>query len=132
MGYMIEAVYFIAAVLFILGLKRMSHPTTARSGILWAGYGMLVATVITFIHPQMQGNYALMIIAIAIGSGIAWWFAKKVAMTAMPQMIAIYNGMGGGAAAAIAAVELLKKHDAGSQLPLSVMLMAIAGWANSA
>lgn len=127
MGYMIEAVYFIAAVLFILGLKRMSHPTTARSGILWAGYGMLVATVITFIHPQMQGNYALMIIAIAIGSGIAWWFAKKVAMTAMPQMIAIYNGMGGGAAAAIAAVELLKKHDAGSQLPLSVMLMAIAG-----
>lgn len=127
MGYMIETVYFVAAVLFILGLQRMSHPTTARSGILWAGYGMVVATIITFIHPQMQGNYALMIIAIVIGSAIAWWFAKKVAMTAMPQMIAIYNGMGGGAAAAIAAVELLKKHEAGNQLPLSVMLMAVAG-----
>jgi hypothetical protein len=69
-----------------------------------------------------------MVIAIVIGGAIAWWGAKKVAMTAMPQMIAIYNGMGGGAAAAIAAVELLKDH--GSQRagdPLSVLIMAVAG-----
>jgi len=76
MGYLIESIYFVATVLFIIGLKRMSHPTTARSGILWAGYGMVVATVATFVHPQIHGNYTLMIIAIAIGSAIAWWFAK--------------------------------------------------------
>jgi len=111
MGYVIETIYFLTAVLFIIGLKRMSHPTTARSGIVWAGYGMVLATVVSFVHPQIQagpGNYVLMVIAIAIGGAIAWYGAKKVAMTAMPQMIAIYNGMGRGAAAAIAAVELLK------------------------
>jgi NAD(P) transhydrogenase subunit beta len=114
MGYLIETVYFLTAALFILGLKRMSHPTTARSGIVWAGYGMVLATVVSFVHPQITAhiipaNYVLMVIAIAIGGAIAWYGAKKVPMTAMPQMIAIYNGMGGGAAAAIAAVELLKE-----------------------
>ena len=128
MGYLIESIYFVATVLFIIGLKRMSHPTTARSGILWAGYGMVVATVATFVHPQIHSNYTLMIIAIAIGSAIAWWFAKKVAMTAMPQMIAIYNGMGGGAAATIAAAELIKNHaDAAHSPATSTLVMAVAG-----
>jgi NAD(P) transhydrogenase subunit beta len=131
MGYLIEAVYFLTAVLFIIGLKRMSHPTTARSGVVWAGYGMLLATVVSFIHPQVQsnaGNYFLMIVAIAIGGTISWYGAKKVAMTAMPQMIAIYNGMGGGAAAAIAAVELLKNYSDKTVEPGSyVLLMAVAG-----
>ena len=131
MGYVIETIYFVTAVLFIIGLKRMSHPTTARSGIVWAGYGMVMATVVSFIHPQIQagsGNYLLMIIAIAIGGAIAWYGAKKVAMTAMPQMIAIYNGMGGGAAAAIAAVELLKDHTDKAHAPSTgILLMAVAG-----
>ncbi|CDH45234.1 MAG: NAD(P)(+) transhydrogenase (Re/Si-specific) subunit beta [Candidatus Competibacteraceae bacterium] len=133
MGYLIETVYFLTAALFILGLKRMSHPTTARSGIIWAGYGMVLATVVSFVHPQITAhvsvtNYALMLIAIAIGGAIAWYGAKKVAMTAMPQMIAIYNGMGGGAAAAIAAVELLKDHGDKATAPgTSVLIMAVAG-----
>ena len=104
---LIQVSYFLAAVLFILGLKKMSHPTTARGGIVWAGIGMLVATLITFITPDMH-NYALMTAAIFIGGVLAWWTGKKVAMTDMPQMIALYNGMGGGSAAAIAAVELLR------------------------
>ncbi|MEI2781462.1 MAG: NAD(P)(+) transhydrogenase (Re/Si-specific) subunit beta [Candidatus Competibacter sp.] len=133
MGYLIETVYFLTAALFILGLKRMSHPTTARSGIIWAGYGMVLATVVSFVHPQITAhiiptNYVLMVIAIAIGGAIAWYGAKKVAMTAMPQMIAIYNGMGGGAAAAIAAVELLKDHGSQAVAPAtSVLIMAVAG-----
>ena len=135
MGYLIETTYFLTAVLFIVGLKRMSHPTSARSGIVWAGYGMVLATVVSFAHPQIIAhadspngvtNYMLMLIAIALGGAIAWWGGKKVQMTAMPQMIAIYNGMGGGAAAAIAAVELLKDHGA-HPLPISVALMAVAG-----
>jgi NAD(P) transhydrogenase subunit beta len=107
MDNMIEISYFIAAVLFILGLKRMSSPVTARGGIIWAGAGMLVATLITFLHPGMH-NYVLMTTAIFVGGVAAFWSGKKVAMTDMPQMIALYNGMGGGAAGAIAAVELLK------------------------
>jgi NAD(P) transhydrogenase subunit beta len=131
MGYLIETVYFLTAVLFIVGLKRMSHPTTARSGIVWAGGGMVLATLVSFAHPQITAhisvaNYVLMLIAIAIGGVIAWAGAKRVPMTAMPQMIAIYNGMGGGAAAAIAAVELLKDHSA-HPLTLDILLMAVAG-----
>jgi len=103
----IQVSYFITAVLFIVGLKRMSSPVTARSGILWAGAGMLVATLVTFAYPGMS-NYPLIGAAIFIGAVLAWWSGKRVAMTNMPQMIALYNGMGGGAAASIAAVELYR------------------------
>jgi H+-translocating NAD(P) transhydrogenase subunit beta len=115
---LIQASYLVTAALFILGLKRMSSPVTARSGILWAGSGMLVATLVTFLNPEMTDsgsvmtNYALILIAIAIGGGLAWWSGKRVAITDMPQMIALYNGMGGGAAAAIAAVELYRGGNA--------------------
>jgi NAD(P) transhydrogenase subunit beta len=107
MDNMIQISYFFAAVLFIYGLKRMSSPVTARTGIVWAGIGMLVATLITFFYPGME-NYLLMTAAIFVGGISAFWSGKKVAMTDMPQMIALYNGMGGGAAGAIAAVELLR------------------------
>lgn len=114
MDLLIQASYFLAAVLFILGLKQMSSPVTARRGIQWAGAGMVLATLVTFMshelteNPQAMTNYILIIVAIAIGGGYAYVSGKKVAMTDMPQMIAMYNGMGGGAAATIAAVELLK------------------------
>ncbi|HDN69553.1 MAG TPA: NAD(P)(+) transhydrogenase (Re/Si-specific) subunit beta, partial [Gammaproteobacteria bacterium] len=74
---------------------------------VWAGIGMLVATLITFFAPGME-NYLLMTTAIFVGGIAAYWSGKKVAMTDMPQVIALYIGMGGGAAGAIAAVELLK------------------------
>ncbi|MBS1172404.1 MAG: pntB [Proteobacteria bacterium] len=105
--FLIDAAYFVVAILFILGLKSMSSPVTARRGIIWAGIGMVVATAVTFLWPGM-GNFALMIIAMVIGGGVAWWGGKVVKMTDMPQMVAIYNGMGGGAAAAIAAVEFAR------------------------
>ena len=90
MHNLIQISYFIAAFLFIFGLKRMSSPVTARDGILWAGIGMLVATLITFLEPGMH-NYLLMTTAIFVGGVAAFWSGKKVAMTDMPQMIAIYN-----------------------------------------
>ncbi len=102
---LINASYFVVAVLFILGLKSMSSPVTARRGILWAGAGMVLATFVTFGWPGMT-NYTLIVIALALGGGAAWWSGRVVKMTDMPQMVAIYNGMGGGAAAAIAAVKL--------------------------
>src|SRR6202789_4195244 len=104
--------YLIAAALFILGLKRMSSPVTAVSGVRWAGVGMLLATIVTLAFMGASSlNLMLVIIAIAIGSGVAWVSGKRVAMTDMPQMIALYNGMGGGAAAAIAAVELYSGNE---------------------
>jgi NAD(P) transhydrogenase subunit beta len=119
---LIQASYLLTAFLFIMGLKRMSSPVTARSGILWAGAGMLVATLATFCYPGMS-NYPLVIIAIAIGGAIAWISGRRVAMTNMPQMIALYNGMGGGAAAAIAAVELYR----GGALSSSEGTLAVVG-----
>ena len=118
MELIIQASYLLAAVLFILGLKQMSSPVTARRGIHWAGAGMVVATLVTFAAEEITGNeqaatnVMLIIIAIALGGGYAWYTGKRVAMTDMPQMIAMYNGMGGGAAAAIAAVELIKAQAA--------------------
>jgi H+-translocating NAD(P) transhydrogenase subunit beta len=102
--------YLVAAALFILGLKRMSSPVTAVSGVRWAGVGMLLATLATlaFVSGAPQLNLILVLAAIAIGGIVAWVSGKRVAMTDMPQMIALYNGMGGGAAAAIAAVELYR------------------------
>ena len=119
---LIQGSYFVAAVLFIIGLKQMSSPVTARRGIVWAGVGMLVATIITFTYPGMH-NYPLMLAAIGVGGVAAWISGKKVAMTDMPQMIALYNGMGGGAAAAIAAVELL---GGGTHSPV-VITLAVLG-----
>ena len=119
---LIQGSYLLTAFLFIMGLKRMSSPVTARSGILWAGAGMLLAVLVTFLYPGMT-NYPLIIAAIVVGSLIAWWSGKRVAMTDMPQMIALYNGMGGGAAAAIAAVELYK----GGEHDLVTMILAVVG-----
>src|SRR5579862_3614874 len=118
----IQVSYFVTAVLFIVGLKRMSSPVTARSGILWAGAGMLVATLVTFAYPGMS-NYPLIGAAIVLGGALAWWSGKRVAMTNMPQMIALYNGMGGGAAAAIAAVELYR----GGTESFASSTLAVAG-----
>jgi H+-translocating NAD(P) transhydrogenase subunit beta len=104
--------YLVAAALFILGLKRMSSPVTAVSGVRWAGAGMLLATVVTLgLMGASATNLQLVIAAIALGGIVAWVSGKRVAMTDMPQMIALYNGMGGGAAAAIAAVELYRGNE---------------------
>lgn len=127
MDFIVNASYFIAAVLFILGLKQMSSPVTARRGIIWAGVGMILATVVTYFHKDISHNYVLMTLAIAIGGAIAWYTAKKVAMTDMPQMIALYNGMGGGSAAAIAAVVLLQQKDINTTLQVLAVSGALIG-----
>ena len=122
----IQVVYYTAAILFILGLKHMSSPKTATRGIQWAGCGMLLAVAVTFLFPDLQ-NLGLILLAIAIGTAVAWIAAKKVAMTAMPEMIALYNGMGGGAAAAIAAVELFKLSTATTIMPATTFVLAVTG-----
>lgn len=122
MNNLIQAVYLLAALLFIFGLRRMSSPRTARTGIVWAGVGMAIAILITFLWPGM-GNYLLIIIAVVVGGAISYVLGRRVAMTDMPQMVALFNGMGGGAAAAISATELVK-----SELPpTDILVLAILG-----
>ncbi len=127
LDFLVPAAYFIAAVMFIYGLKAMSSPVTARSGMIWSGVAMAVAILVTFVHPEVKGNYALMVIAIVIGGAGAWVTARRVAMTDMPQMIALYNGMGGGAAAAIAGVELLKRGSGEVQMDTVTVVLAVLG-----
>ncbi len=119
-----------AAFLFLYGLKRMSSPATALSGIFLAGIGMAAAIIASFLYvftvsdaarPHLMTNVALALIALAIGGGLAWWSGKKVAMTAMPEMVALYNGMGGGAAGAVAAVELFSAQTNGVTLPVALL-----------
>ena len=132
MSLIIDAVYFVTAAIFIIGLKQMSSPVTAHRGIVWAGIAMVVASVATFGAPQISLdigsiNLQLMLVAIILGSAVAYISAKRVEMTDMPQMIAMYNGMGGGAAAAIAAVELVKLSGGMESHGLTVQVLAVLG-----
>ena len=121
MENIIQASYFISAILFIIGLKMLSSPATARRGNLLAGLGMILAITFTFLIPGMK-NQILMIVIILIGTAIGWVSAKKVPLTDMPQMVALFNGMGGGAAAVISYLELSR-----GELASGLKVLAILG-----
>ena len=103
--------YVLASVLFILGIKKLSHPKTARNGNSIAAFGMLIAIVATLLSHNDQINFQMIAIGVIVGAIIGATFATKVEMTQMPQMVAIFNGFGGGASALIAAAEFLKTGD---------------------
>ena len=125
-----------AAFLFLYGLKRMSSPATAASGIRVAGVGMVAAVLASFLYvfsvdaaarPHLMINIGLAVAALGLGGAGAWFAGRKVAMTAMPQMVAIYNGVGGGAAGAIAAVELFGARTHGVTQLVVTLLGALIG-----
>ena len=105
----LEDSYLIASVLFILGLKMLSHPMTARRGNIFAAIGMGLAIITTILFHQKDGkpigNIGFIIAAIGIGTVIGWIMAKRVKMTSMPQLVSLFNGMGGAAAALISIME---------------------------
>src|SRR5690606_29183498 len=124
--WLANASYFVAATLFLLGLQRMASPRTARSGIQWAGAGMLLATFATLLLPGLH-NIGLIVLATVLGTVVAWVWGKRVAITDMPQMVALFNGMGGGSAAAIGGVELLRFSLAGVHPPLLTLVLGVTG-----
>lgn len=114
-----EPVYLVTIAFFVIGLQRMGKPGTAASGIVWAGMAMAASIAATFLIPGLT-NMPLILIGVAIGSSIGWYAARKVAIVNMPQMVAIYNGMGAGAAAFIAAIDLLRFSNGLSSLSLAM------------
>jgi proton-translocating NAD(P)+ transhydrogenase subunit beta len=116
-----ELLYLIAAVLFIIGLKRLSSPLTARRGNLVSGVGMLIAIVVTLLNRHIL-SFEVILAGVVVGSALGWWMARTVHMTAMPQMVALLNGFGGGASLFVGGAEFLKVELAGTSAPLDVAL----------
>ena len=123
----IDIAYLLSAVSFIYGLKMLSHPKTARNGNMVASLGMLVAIVATvFLGTNL--DIKLIAVAMLIGSVIGAFFAVRVQMTQMPQLVAIFNGFGGGASALVASAEFLKAGaDASMVLVVSITLSVLVG-----
>jgi NAD(P) transhydrogenase subunit beta len=117
----IQAAYIVAAVLFIVGLRGLAAPATARRGNLIAAVGMFIAVVATLLDKQVV-DYGLIALGIAIGTAVGVPAARAVKMTAMPQMVALFNGVGGGAAALIAWTEF---RDSAGHLPVDSELFLL-------
>lgn len=129
--FLLELSYLIGSITFIVGLKMLSHPDSARKGNLVAAAGMLIAIVATiFFHEkdgQSIGNIPWILAAIAIGTVIGWLMAMKVKMTAMPQMVSFFNGMGGACAAIISIVEYNAHPEGSAGYLLTVFLGLVIG-----
>ena len=104
MSYLVTILYIISFALFIYGLMGLTGPRTAVRGNLIAAAGMALAVVATLLIPGVS-NWALIVLGVALGTALGVPAAKQVKMTAMPQMVALFNGVGGGAVALIAWVE---------------------------
>lgn len=116
--------YLAAAVCFILALKGLGSPRTARRGNLIGAFGALVAVVTVFLSSRLE-NLPWILAAIAVGAAIAWPIARRVPMTQMPQLVAMLNGVGGGAAALVALLEL--EHAGDWWTRLAIVLTLIIG-----
>ncbi len=117
---LLDFLYLISIILFIIGLKRLSHPETAKRGNLIAGVGMGFAIIVTMFYPMenAHNNYPWILAGIIVGGIIGWIAAKKVKMTAMPEMVSLFNGFGGACSMLIAIVEF---HN----LPVTTEMMSM-------
>jgi len=128
--YWLYLIYLLASVSFIVGLKMLSGPKTARQGNFLAAGGMTLAIIGTiFLHKNEEGhligNYAWIFGGIAIGTIAGWLSANKVQMTAMPQMVSLFNGMGGACAGLISIVEYKHLHDTASTGAVITILLGL-------
>ena len=122
----IELAYLTAAVLFILGLKQLGSPATARKGNFLAAVGMLIAIIATLLNQSVL-NYEWILVGMITGSLIGVIAAQKVAMTDMPQMVGIFNGVGGAASALVAVGEFWRLLNTTGTAPLDATFIAILG-----
>jgi H+-translocating NAD(P) transhydrogenase subunit beta len=118
--------YVVASLLFIFGLRQLSHPRSARSGNRLAAAGMTIALLATLLDRGIV-SYLEIAIGTAIGAAIGIYSARRVQMTAMPQMVALFNGMGGATAALVSIAELLRASGHGEQLGFGAALSGALG-----
>jgi NAD(P) transhydrogenase subunit beta len=117
----VNSCYLVASVLFILGIRGLSHPRTARQGNLLAATGMGIAVVATLLDQRIE-SFGLIILGIAVGTVIGAVSARAVKMTAMPQMVALFNGVGGGAVALVALSEYHELIPEAGDIPLETLI----------
>ena len=122
----ILSAYLVSAALFILGLRYMGSPATARMGNAMGASGMAVAILVTLINEEIL-RYELILAGVLVGGIIGVVFARQVKMTAMPQMVAVFNGFGGGASALIAISEYFRLWDAGEDIGLETSITIMLG-----
>ena len=115
-GWLNQILYLVAAVLFIIGLKRLGSPATARQGNALSGVGMLIAILVTLLDHAIV-SYGVIVAGMVVGTALGVWQAYAVKMTAMPQMVALLNGFGGGASMVVGAAEFLRAFEASSNIP---------------
>ena len=118
--------YLVAAICFILALKGLSSPRGARRGNLIGAAGAALAVITVFLSVKLE-NIPLILAAIAVGSAVAVPIARRVHMTQMPQLVGGFNGVGGGAAALVAVLELGHNEDPWVRLAI-VFTMLVGGW----
>jgi H+-translocating NAD(P) transhydrogenase subunit beta len=124
----LEIAYLVSAITFIIALRRLSNPRTARSGNQLAAGGMALAVVVTLFDPRVAVDHLWMIaLGALIGGGIGLYLARSVEMTAMPQMVALFNGMGGGAAALTSASEFIEKLNENVQITANFSIATVLG-----
>ena len=118
-------VYIVASIVFILGLKRLASPATARTGNRMAAVAMLMAVLVTLISRDIL-RIEWIIVGVITGSIIGVALARKIQMTAMPQLVAVFNGFGGAASALIAAAELVRLNNAGADISVDTSITVMA------
>jgi len=117
----IRVLYILAFICFILGLRLLNHPRTAKRGNLIAAVGMAIAVTATLLIEEV-GDYGLIAVGVAIGTAVGVPAARSVKMTAMPQMVALFNGVGGGAVALISFVEYREALEHGGNPALETLI----------
>jgi len=125
----IQLAYIVSVVCFIVGLKRLSSPKTARAGNLLSSLAMLIAIVATLLHFSVV-SYTFIIIGLIVGTAVGAWYAIKVQMTGMPEMVALFNGFGGFASALVALSDYANRADPASMgkvMAISVGLSILIG-----
>ena len=125
--FLLKLAYLVAAILFILGLKKMAHPRTAMTGNRLGAVGMLLAILVTLIDPDIKG-YGLITLGIVVGGVIGAAMAKRIQMTEMPQLVALFNGLGGGASVLVAGAALwMLQEPAATDVMLATAASGIIG-----
>ena len=122
---LLNGALFVASILLIIGLRKLSHPDSARNGNTLGAIALALGVLVALVYPleTQNNNYAFIILGILVGSVVGILAAKRVPMTAMPEMVSLFNGFGGLSAALISLVWLVNNNSQGSGSDLGIVLL---------